>query len=213
VGGGPSDFATTGEDLIISGDYGRPTRASDPTIGAYVNRLIRKKRGSTEPGLVISLSDPVGLYLRDLDTSGWQNPDKKQFTTEQIAKIVTYQRRGQASDDDSIHMNLRIKIEIPADWGYTIGDCFLGDVPIKWAGQLIDASVTVFLRGAGLSGKGYIFPDADKEAVVPPKNTWDDTFIPFVGTPNFIVPPDKSVYPCQGQYDLQQAKTKQLSHR
>lgn len=54
---------TGGGELIGCAKYGLSTRASDPTIGKNVNDLIRD-------GLIISVADPVGLYLEKLDTTG-----------------------------------------------------------------------------------------------------------------------------------------------
>ena len=54
---------TDGGDLIGCASYGLSTRASDPTIGKNCNDLIRA-------GKIISIKNPVGLYLEELETSG-----------------------------------------------------------------------------------------------------------------------------------------------
>jgi hypothetical protein len=54
---------TEGGDLIGCAAYGLSTRASDPTIGKNLNDLIRS-------GSIISVDNPVGLYLEKLDTTG-----------------------------------------------------------------------------------------------------------------------------------------------
>jgi hypothetical protein len=56
---------TEGGDLIGCATYGLSTRASDPTIGKNINDLIRN-------GFIISVDNPVGLYLEKLDTTGKQ---------------------------------------------------------------------------------------------------------------------------------------------
>src|SRR5262249_24538389 len=48
--------------LICCGKYGEALRASDPTIGADVNLLARQ-------GRLITLANPIGLYIKDLDTT------------------------------------------------------------------------------------------------------------------------------------------------
>jgi hypothetical protein len=85
---------------------------------------------------------------------------------------VIYER---GSDDCS--KNLRIKVEIPEDWKYTLGDCFIGGASLDWAGQVIDNSATVFLTGIAINGHD---PDCpllfSKEKMnmtsVPCKNLW-----------------------------------------
>ena len=143
----PVQAATAGGDIITSAKYGLPTRASDPTIGATINGLIQQ-------GLIVTVANPVGLYLEDLDTTGWMKPTKRPFSAHEIKRIVSYQRPGKIEDEkeNKRNMHLRIKIEVPQDMGFTLGECFLGGVPIDWAGQLIDASVTVFLAGQAIVG-------------------------------------------------------------
>lgn len=85
---------------------------------------------------------------------------------------MTYPR---GSDDRS--KNLRIKVEIPEEWGYTLGDCFIGGASLDWAGQVIDNSVTVFLTGIAINGQDpacpFLFsPDKMNSTSVPCKNLW-----------------------------------------
>ena len=47
--------------------YGGPNRCSDPTIGASVNELAAL-------GYAITLRNPVGLYMGDLNMTGWAGP-------------------------------------------------------------------------------------------------------------------------------------------
>jgi len=166
VGSDPKQIAVNGKDLIESSSYGLPTRASDPTIGYVINSLIQQDK-------IISISNPVGLYLEDLDTTGWTDKNGNPFTPEVLKTIVTYERCGMF--DDGTKMNSRIRVEIPEDlrktYG-TLGECFIGGNKIDWAGRLIESSVTVFLRGAAIDGKGIIAENAKKVAIVPPKADW-----------------------------------------
>jgi len=166
VGSDPKQIAVNGKDLIESSSYGLPTRASDPTIGYVINSLIQQDK-------IISISDPVGLYLEDLDTTGWTDKNGKPFTPEVLTEIVTYERCGMF--DDRTKMNSRIRVEIPEHLRETLGtlgECFIGGNKIDWAGRLIESSVTVFLRGAAIDGKGIINQDAQTAAIVPPKADW-----------------------------------------
>jgi hypothetical protein len=94
---------------------------------------------------------------------GWLRNDKKPFTPEELQEIVIYQR---GSDDHN--KNLRIKVEIPESYGYTLGDCFIGGASLDWAGQVIDNSATVFLTGIAINGQD---PDLPLTSV-PCKNLW-----------------------------------------
>lgn len=116
----PKHFAVNGKDLIESSSYGLPTRASDPTIGYIINSLIQQN-------LIISISDPVGLYLEDLDTTGWTDKNGKPFDPAVLQQIVTYERGG-VFDDGKTKMHSRIRVEIPKHLGldYSLGECFIG---------------------------------------------------------------------------------------
>ena len=59
---------TEAKQLICCARYGGAQRASDPTIGSDVNALARQ-------GRLITLLNPVALYIKDLDTQGWTTPD------------------------------------------------------------------------------------------------------------------------------------------
>lgn len=173
---------TNGGDLIQCGIFGLPTRASDPLIGSTVNRLI-------QANLVVSIAPPVGLYMEDLNTTGWQDPSGKGFSTAMIDKIVTYERG--AGIRGSGAMNSRIRVEIPDGEGYVLGDCLIGGERLEWTGQLIDASATVFLRGIAVSGEKYLSPEPNKNAVVPCKDQWTYSEDKLVGP----LPRNAAMYP------------------
>jgi hypothetical protein len=73
---------------------------------------------------------------------GWLDINKQPFTADKLKEIVTYQR---GSDDRS--KNLRIKIEIPETYNYTLGDCFIGGASLDWVCQVIDSSGDSLLDG------------------------------------------------------------------
>lgn len=164
---------TNGADLIQCGGYGLPTRASDTTIGSNVNNLIQQ-------GLVVSIANPVGLYLEDLNTTGWQAPDGKAFDSEVLKNTVRYVR-------GSPGQNLRIIVEIPQTEEYVL----IAGEPIDWAGQVIDASVTVFLTGIAISGAKVLSEDVATKAVVPCKSQWKYTADTLIGP----LPRSNALYP------------------
>ncbi|MEB9895686.1 hypothetical protein P4K96_19635 [Bacillus cereus] len=55
-------------ELIRCAGYGEEERASDPLIGSEVNALARQ-------GALLTLKNPVGLYMLEPNTSGWTTPD------------------------------------------------------------------------------------------------------------------------------------------
>ena len=59
---------TSPDALICCAQYGGVNRNSDPTIGSSVNALARL-------GAMVSLANPVGLYMDDIDLLGWSLPD------------------------------------------------------------------------------------------------------------------------------------------
>jgi hypothetical protein len=53
-------------DIQLCGAMG--SHHADPTVIAHFNRLAREER-------FITLADPVGVYIFDIDTMGWETPD------------------------------------------------------------------------------------------------------------------------------------------
>jgi hypothetical protein len=119
-----------GDVLICSTGYGGPDRNSDPTIGGYVNALARL-------GAMITLKNPVGLYMDHIDLAGWSAPDGGSVTD--FVKIV----RGQPG------MIERLEVEVPAERGFSISDVKIGGVPIRYGGQIAEC-ITVKLTGVAV---------------------------------------------------------------
>jgi hypothetical protein len=110
---------TDAQKLIGCGQYGTAGRNSDPTIGAGVNEFAREKGD-------IAIANPVALYIRDLDTSGWQAPDGSD--PKQFWKIV----RGTA--DHAV----RAVYEVPTTKGFAVGDITINDQTIDFGAQIAD---------------------------------------------------------------------------
>jgi Dyp-type peroxidase family len=170
---------TEAQALIDCAQYGLETRNSDPTIGDRVNSLIRKN-------FIVSIENPVGLYLQDLNTTGWMKPNGTPFNEEEIKKIVKY-RRGTPG------RWLRVEISIPQEYNYTLGDCTIGGIPILYAGQVIDASCTMYLNGIGIDGEkfGYVKSGASQNAAVPCKSKWSvgNGVGPYPEFTSYVIPP------------------------
>ena len=118
---------TDDDALIQCAQYGVPQRSSDPTIGGQVNALARG-------GALISLLNPVGLYIDSLDTTGWAKPDGSP-----VGNYWTV-LRGTGG------YILRGRYEVPAAEGFTVSDIQIGGEPIAYAGQ-IAMNITMRLTG------------------------------------------------------------------
>jgi hypothetical protein len=118
---------TDAQDLIECARYGEPGRASDPHIGDLVNGLARD-------GYVISIKDPVGLYMNRPRLAGFTTPDGKPVGQEWFTIA-----RG---SEDFI---LRGVFVAPAGSPFSVGDIQIGGVPIAFGGQVakvIDMGLT-----------------------------------------------------------------------
>ena len=119
--------------LMACSGYGGPNRNSDPTIGATVNALARL-------GAMVTLVNPVGLYMDHIDLTGWQAPHG--ISPEDCVKIV----RG------SSRMIERLVIEAPAASGITVGDLTIGGEPINFGGQIAECVTVKLVGGATAVG-------------------------------------------------------------
>ena len=121
------------EALIACSGYGGPNRNSDPTIGATVNALARL-------GAMVTLVNPVGLYMDHIDLTGWHAPHG--IAPQDCVKIV----RGSA------RMIERLVIEVPAETGVTVGDLTIGGEPINFGGQIAECVTVKLVGGAAAIG-------------------------------------------------------------
>jgi hypothetical protein len=126
---------TDADALIQCAQFGQAGRASDPTIGDHVNSLARD-------GYMITLQNPVGLYMAGINTAGFVTP--KGNDAQQYFKIV----RGPAE------MTVRAVLEVPASEGFTVGDITIDGQAIEFGGQIAE-HITMKLTGLAF-GKGQI---------------------------------------------------------
>src|SRR5262249_8743180 len=87
------------DELVCCAAYGGSARSSDPTIGGSVNALARL-------GFWITLLNPVGLYMNDLNTEGWTKPNGEEIDPGEYFRVL----RG----DKSKGMIERAVLEVPA---------------------------------------------------------------------------------------------------
>jgi len=118
---------TSAIPLTICARFGDEDRNSDPTIGAGVNSFARQNR-------MITLADPVGLYIDQLDESGFRLPDGKPTTG-----WFTVQR-GSAGHP------LRAVFAPPAGSVFTVSDVKIGGTAVTFGGQIAQ-HITMKLTG------------------------------------------------------------------
>lgn len=107
------------QTLVLCGNLGDERRHSDPQIGAAVNALVAR-------GEDVSLSNPLGLYIDEIVTSGFETPDGTD------AQRFWTVERGSAD-----HV-LRAAFEVPSDFGYKVGDIKIVGRTIEFGAQLAD---------------------------------------------------------------------------
>jgi hypothetical protein len=131
---------TDAQDLINCAHYGVAERASDPHIGDLVNGLARQ-------GYVLSIKDPVGLYMSRPRLAGFTTPDGKPLAQDWFT--IT---RG------SENYILRGVFAPPKGSAFAVGDVTIGGVPLKYGGQVAKV-VNMGLTGVAF-GKGSIHSPA-----------------------------------------------------
>lgn len=112
--------------LIAGAALGGPNRNSDPTIAGTVNVLARL-------GAMVTLANPVGLYMDHIDLSGWEAPGG--VAAAECVRVV----RGEPNAIE------RLVVEYPTD-EFSVSDIRIGGVPIRYGGQIAEC-ITVKLVG------------------------------------------------------------------
>jgi hypothetical protein len=111
---------TGGVPLTSCALFGSYKRNSDPNIGATINTLARQ-------GRMITLANPVGVYMVAFDGAGFRLPDGS--SAGRFFRIL----RG------SPGQALRAAYELPpelATTGLTVSDVTVGGAPIEFGGQI-----------------------------------------------------------------------------
>lgn len=110
--------------LIRCGKYGDPTRQSDPAIGAAVNTEARSNK-------MITLENPVGLYMTGLDTSGFEAPNG-----EDPSKFWQVKKGVVAPDEPDKTMIVRAEYAVPDGHGFTVSDIAIGGAKIRFGAEI-----------------------------------------------------------------------------
>ncbi len=138
-----NSIITNANELICCAAYGEPNRNSDPTIGARINSAVRN-------GSWVSLNDPIGLYINDIDTSSFQKPDGSPIVDfkDKYWKVI----RG-SQENSTI---LRASVKVPEGEMYDgkqmlLGDLLVNGEPLQYGGQIADV-ITVGLYAVVIAG-------------------------------------------------------------
>jgi len=110
---------TDRQELVVCGGLGEPFRNSDPQIAEIVN-------DAAGLGNEITLLDPVGLYLDDLQSAGMETLDG--------ADAAEFWRVERGAPDHAV----RASFAVPEDRGYVVGDIKLHGRPITRGAQVAD---------------------------------------------------------------------------
>jgi hypothetical protein len=130
-------------ELICCAGYGEPNRNSDPTIGARINSAVRN-------GNWVSLNDPIGLYINDIDASSFQKPDGSPIADfkDKYWKVI----RG-SRENSTI---LRASVKVPEGEMFDgkqmlLGDLLVNGETLQYGGQIADA-IAVGLYAVVIAG-------------------------------------------------------------
>ena len=126
---GAGNPVTEPQTLICCAGYGGVNRNSDPTIGATVNALARL-------GAMLTLPNPVGLYMDHIDLSGWETGD------ETLAEEWVHIARG------SPGMIERLEVRPPKRSTRDISDLRIGGEPVVYGGQIAECITVKLNAGA-----------------------------------------------------------------
>lgn len=111
---------------IACAAYGSINRSSDPSIGEQVGLQVMA-------GNRVSLTDPIGLYIGNLDLSTLER-ETPNGRIPLGAKDILHVLRG---DEDAANpRKLHLKLEAPAGADWTLADCFLENRRLERGGQV-----------------------------------------------------------------------------
>ncbi|MTJ15219.1 hypothetical protein FJR11_22175 [Anabaena sp. UHCC 0187] len=114
---------TDAQGLIRCGRYGDEARQSDPRIGDAINKFSRENR-------FITIENPVGLYMSDVDWNGWETPDGTLADT-----FWTVLRGSQDADPNKSYI-VRAVYSVPESKNYTVSDIKIGGEQIDFGAQI-----------------------------------------------------------------------------
>ncbi len=128
--------------LTACGGYGALNRNSDPTIGQSVNTLALI-------GFQVMVSNPIGLYIGEINVGGFRDPDGNTVARDDILTI----HRGSFKDEDGLARVLRFSVHPPEGSNYGLEACSFNDHPLTTGGP-IARETTVVIHGVAKPTSG-----------------------------------------------------------
>ena len=161
---------TDPDTLLNCSQYGTPGRNSDPHIGSEINQIIAKG------GSIVSLQDPVGLYIQTPDFSGYSLPsDPKLPGDADVSECWNVVRGRTKTGGEDFDFILHARFEIPQRWkdagvSFNVGDIQIAGNPIQFGAQ-ITQTFRVGLRGLALAtnlpGEALLPCEANNPQAIP----------------------------------------------
>ncbi len=146
--------------LTACGGYGALNRNSDPTIGQSVNTLALS-------GFRAMVSNPIGLYIGEIDVSGFRDPDGNAVPRDEILTI----HRGSFDDEDGLARVLRFSVHPPVGAAFGLETCTFDGHPLTTGGP-IARQTTVVIHGIAMpSSGGHTLADCEAKACPHPTKT------------------------------------------
>jgi hypothetical protein len=127
----PWRFSAAGRVLDVQ-DCGLGSFHADPTIVANINRMARE-------GRAITVADPIGVYIIDVDTSGWATPDGSDPRA-----LLTFSRGTPP---------MHLRVAAPAGASFRLSDVTIGGEPIRFGAQIAERTVVGITMMVGPPGE------------------------------------------------------------
>ncbi|HEY0158900.1 MAG TPA: hypothetical protein VGF28_16570 [Thermoanaerobaculia bacterium] len=127
----PWRFSTAGRVIDVQ-DCGMGVFHADTTLVANINRMARE-------GRAIASDDPVGVYIVDVDTSGWETPDGSD-----PRDLVTFSR-----GDPPMHA----RVMPPPGAPFRLADVRIAGEPIRFGSQIAERTVVGVTMAVGPPGE------------------------------------------------------------
>ncbi len=108
-----------------------PQRGSDPSITQTIYELTAPGQGTK-----LTLANPIGVYMDEVNVSGWAAPDGTPLKCDDLVTLV----RGHQG------AALRYRLRVPDGAGYVLGDCTVGGQPVTYGGQLVKNAITCYVN-------------------------------------------------------------------
>lgn len=134
---------TTKQELAQCARLGNQFRNSDPQIAAIVN-------GAARGGAEVTLADPPGLYIDELNTAAIQTPDGED--------PLTFWKIERGTGEQS----LRASFHVPPESGYKTSDVTVAGRRLQFGAQLADR-VVIRVNGLVKPGEHRQAPVSCKE--------------------------------------------------